>query len=95
MLFKLIDFNITFIPGQIFTALKAPEKALAAYKTCYQLDTAQKDILETICNLLIELPVDAGKSRWVCIIFAVGVADPFHIYTDPDPFRGKTEPDSN
>ena len=58
--FMLIGFNITFILGQIFTALKAPEKALAAYKTCYQLDTAQKDILETICNLLIELPVDAG-----------------------------------
>jgi len=52
------------LSGQIFTALKAPEKALAAYKTCYQLDTAQKDILETICNLLIELPVDAGRTKY-------------------------------
>ena len=40
--------------------MKQPEKALAAFKTCYQLDSSQKDILETICKLLLELTVDPG-----------------------------------
>lgn len=52
--------NIYFNLGQILTALKQTEKAVSAYKTCYQLDTSQKDVLQTICELLVELPIDPG-----------------------------------
>ena len=52
--------KIYFYLGQILTALKQTEKAVSAYKTCYQLDTSQKDVLQTICELLVELPVDPG-----------------------------------
>ena len=52
---------ILFYSGQIYQALKQTEKALSSYKTCYQLDTTQKDVLETIGQLLLELPIDPGK----------------------------------
>ncbi|XP_023348327.1 RANBP2-like and GRIP domain-containing protein 5/6 isoform X4 [Eurytemora carolleeae] len=50
--------------GQILTALKQTEKAVSAYKTCYQLDTSQKDVLQTICELLVELPIDPGRTQY-------------------------------
>ena len=49
-----------FFLGQIYQALKQTEKALSSLKTCYQLDTTQKDVLETIGQLLLQLPIDPG-----------------------------------
>ena len=71
---------ILFYSGQIYQALKQTEKALSSYKTCYQLDTTQKDVLETIGQLLLELPIDPGKIffsmasksiyiRWIRTVF--------------------------
>jgi hypothetical protein len=46
--------------GQIYEALKQPEKALTAYRTCYQLDTSQHDVLMMILQLLLQLPIEPG-----------------------------------
>ncbi len=55
--------SIVSYSGQVYQALKQTEKALSSYKTCYQLDTTQKDVLETIGQLLLELPIDPGRKN--------------------------------
>jgi hypothetical protein len=50
------------IAGQIYEALKVTDKALTAYRTCYQLDTTQKDVLMKILQLLLQLPLEPGNN---------------------------------
>lgn len=51
--------------GQVLEALQQRDRALAAFKTSFDLDQSQRDVVLKVCELLLsgDGPIDKSKAR--------------------------------